>query len=376
MGIEAEQKPVQASGRWGRRGTAGATFAGLLTFEAVGKSFGGIAAVSDVSFELKPGEIACLLGPSGCGKTTLLRIAAGIERPSRGRVLFDGTEMAGPNRFVPPEKRNIGLMFQDFALFPHLSIIENVAFGLRSLPRQEANRVALHALERVGLAAYAESYPHHLSGGEQQRVALARAVVPRPQVMLMDEPFSGLDQRLRDSVRSETLALLRETRASSLMVTHDPVEAMGLADKIFLMRQGRLIQSGTPEELYHRPADAAAARFFSDVNEFTARVRNGRAETPLGSFAVPAGYAGAQALVMVRPQGIRVSKAETGIEGYVLETRFQGDDVRCAILFKGIEEPVAARIAAQHAPARGLTACFEVDSGHVLVFESSSTDIT
>ncbi|MGL4525745.1 MAG: ABC transporter ATP-binding protein, partial [Aestuariivirga sp.] len=156
MGIEAEQKPVQASDRWGRRGTAGATFAGLLTFEAVGKSFGGIAAVSDVSFELKPGEIACLLGPSGCGKTTLLRIAAGIERPSRGRVLFDGTEMAGPNRFVPPERRNIGLMFQDFALFPHLSIIENVAFGLRSLPRQEANRVALHALERVGLAAYAE----------------------------------------------------------------------------------------------------------------------------------------------------------------------------------------------------------------------------
>ena len=285
--------------------------------------------------------------------------------------------MAGPNRFVPPEKRNIGLMFQDFALFPHLSIIENVAFGLRSLPRQEANRVALHALERVGLAHYAESYPHHLSGGEQQRVALARAVVPRPQVMLMDEPFSGLDQRLRDSVRSETLALLRETRASSLMVTHDPVEAMGLADRIFLMRQGRLIQSGTPEELYHQPADAAAARFFSDINEFTARVRNGRAETPLGSFAVPAGYAGAQALVMVRPQGIRVSKAETGIEGYVLETRFQGDDVQ-------LHHPVQGNRGAGRRPhrraagagARAYRMLPKSIPEHVLVFELNGTDIT
>jgi iron(III) transport system ATP-binding protein len=374
MAFQADDRPVEATARWGRRGTAGATFAGQLTFENVSKSFGGTAAVHDVSFDLKPGEIACLLGPSGCGKTTLLRIAAGIETPSSGRVLFDGAEMAGPRRFVPPEKRNIGLMFQDFALFPHLSIIDNVAFGLRSLPREEARRIALHALERVGLAAYAGNYPHHLSGGEQQRVALARALVPRPQVMLMDEPFSGLDQRLRDSVRSETLALLRETRASSLMVTHDPVEAMGLADRIFLMRRGRLIQAGTPEELYHRPADAAAARFFSDVNEFSARVRKGQAETPLGAFPVPAGHAQPEALVMIRPQGIRLSTAETGIEGYVLESRFMGDDVRCSILFKGIEEPVTARIDARHAPQRGVTASFAVDRAHVLVFAKEDPD--
>ncbi|MFM8746420.1 MAG: ABC transporter ATP-binding protein [Aestuariivirga sp.] len=355
------------SRRWGPRGTAGATFAGLLAFENVSKQFGKTEVVRDVSFSLAPGEIACLLGPSGCGKTTLLRIAAGIEKPDRGRVLFDGQEMAGPNRFVPPEKRNIGLMFQDFALFPHLSILENVAFGLKNLPRAEARTIAGHALERVGLAHHAADYPHHLSGGEQQRVALARALVPRPQVMLMDEPFSGLDQRLRESVRAETLTLLRETRASCLLVTHDPVEAMGLADRIFLMRQGRLVQSGTPEQIYRQPADAAVARFFSDANELAGPVTGGRVETPLGGFPVPAGFHGREALVLIRPQGLKPGGA--GTDGLVVEARFQGDDVKCSVLFKGVDERLTALVHAREAPQRGQTARFEIDPEHVFVFE-------
>jgi iron(III) transport system ATP-binding protein len=360
--------------RWGQRGTAGATFAGLLAFEQVSRRFGKSEAVNDVSLELAPGEIACLLGPSGCGKTTLLRIAAGIERPSSGRVLFDGEEVAGPNRFVPPEKRNIGLMFQDFALFPHLTILDNVAFGLKNLPKADARTIARHALERVGLEAFAASYPHHLSGGEQQRVALARAVVPRPQVMLMDEPFSGLDQRLRESVRAETLTLLRETRASCLLVTHDPIEAMGLADRIFLMRRGRLIQAGTPEELYRQPADADAARFFADANEMTGRLNGRMVETPIGSFAAPAGLQGRDALVLVRPQGLGIARAGEGVEGYVMESRFQGDDVRCTVLFKGIEEPLTAHIDSLEAPQRGQTACFSIDNQHVFIFESADRD--
>jgi len=363
---------LRESRRWGTRGTAGATFAGQLSFEHVSRRFGKTAAVEDVSFTLKPGEIACLLGPSGCGKTTLLRIAAGIDRPDSGRLLFDGQEVAGPARFVPPEKRNIGLMFQDFALFPHLPIIDNVAFGLNSLPRQDARGIALHALERVGLAHYANSYPHSLSGGEQQRVALARALVPRPQVLLMDEPFSGLDQRLRESIRAETLTLLRETRASCLLVTHDPVEAMGLADRIFLMRQGRLVQAGTPEELYRRPADAAAARFFSDTDEIRGTVADGRVVTALGTFACPAQVRGPEALVLIRPQGIRRAEGWQGVEGLVTETRFQGDDVKCRILFKGIEEPLTALLDSKAAPPRGETAMFRVDPEHVLVFESAS----
>ena len=359
------------SRRWGPRGTAGATFAGLLEFERVSKRFGRTAAVADVSLALKPGEIACLVGPSGCGKTTLLRIAAGIDKPDSGRLLFDGQEMAGPQRFVPPEKRNIGLMFQDFALFPHLSILENVAFGLKNLPREEARTIARHALERVGLAHYAANYPHHLSGGEQQRVALARALVPRPQVMLMDEPFSGLDQRLRESVRAETLTLLRETRASCLLVTHDPVEAMGLADRIFLMRQGHLIQSGTPEQIYRHPADAAAARFFSDTNELRGRVAGEGVATPLGQFPAPRLAPGLEAVVLIRPQGIKRAEGE-GTEGLVTEARFQGDDVKCTILFKGIEEPLTALIDARHAPQRGETARFRIDTEHVFVFESAT----
>ena len=356
--------------RWGTHGTAGATFAGLLEFEHISKCFGETQAVKDVSLQLHPGEIACLLGPSGCGKTTLLRIAAGIEKPDHGRLLFDGQEMAGPGRFVPPEKRNIGLMFQDFALFPHLSILDNVAFGLKNMPRAEARTIALLALERVGLAANAANYPHHLSGGEQQRVALARAVVPRPQVMLMDEPFSGLDQRLRESVRAETLTLLRETRASCLLVTHDPVEAMGLADRIFLMRQGRLVQAGTPEDLYRQPIDAAAARFFSDANELTGRIWDKQVETLLGRFPAPAGATSGKVLVMIRPQGITRAAPGEGVEGLVTQTRFQGDDVRCTIMFNGLDEPMTALIGARFAPPKGEAAWFKIDPQHVFVFEN------
>ncbi len=362
----------ERNARWGQRGTAGATFAGLLEFENVSKAFGRTPAVMDVSLKLHPGEIACLLGPSGCGKTTLLRIAAGIDKPDSGRLLFDGQEMAGPGKFVPPERRNIGLMFQDFALFPHLSILDNVAFGLKNLPRVEARSIALQALERVGLARYAASYPHHLSGGEQQRVALARAVVPRPQVMLMDEPFSGLDQRLRESVRAETLALLRETRASCLLVTHDPVEAMGLADRIFLMRYGRLIQAGTPEDLYRRPVDAAAARFFSDTNEVKGKVVDGVINTPLGVFQAPAGLVAGEAVVMVRPQGITRARHGEGIEGLVTETRFQGDDVRCSVIFNGIDDALTVLVSALNAPAKGQAAWFKIDLQHVFVFESGA----
>ena len=358
---------------WGPRGTAGATFAGRLTFEDVSLSFGPIPAVSGVSFDLKPGEIVCLLGPSGCGKTTLLRIAAGIERPQSGRVLIDDLEMAGPRSFVPPEKRSIGLMFQDFALFPHMSIIDNVAFGLRGLSRADALSVARLALKRVGLEDYERDYPHRLSGGEQQRVALARAIVPRPQVMLMDEPFSGLDQRLRDNVRAETLALLKETRATAMLVTHDPVEALGLADRILLMRRGRLIQAGTPAEVYNHPADAEAARFFCDMNELTGRVRGGRVETPVGTFAGNGRADGEAVLVMVRPQAFSGAGEGLGPEGFVLAERFIGDATLLSVIFKGLEEPLAVRMPAGSAPRQGTSVAFSIDPAQVLVFTADGS---
>jgi iron(III) transport system ATP-binding protein len=354
---------------WGLRGTAAATFGARLTFENVSLFFGGIEAVREVSFDLEPGEIVCLLGPSGCGKSTLLRLAAGVERPQSGRVLLDGFEVAGPKAFVPPEKRNVGLMFQDFALFPHLTIIANVAFGLRALDRGTARSEARSALRRVGLEQYESSYPHELSGGEQQRVALARAMVPRPTVMLMDEPFSGLDQRLRESVRQETLAILRETRASSMLVTHDPVEAMGMADRILLMRQGQLIQQGAPELLYHRPVDADAARFFCDFNEIAGRVVDGCALSPLGSFPVRDLKPGTPALILIRPQGIRPAPGlPEGPLGYVTHSRFLGDASELLVHFDGLEEPLSVRVAERNAPRPGDSVHFAVDPDHVLIF--------
>jgi iron(III) transport system ATP-binding protein len=366
--MTVEDRPLSRSmlGRWGPRGTAAATIAGRLTFDRVSLSYGAIEAVREVSFELEPGEIVCLLGPSGCGKTTLLRLAAGLDRPQSGRIAIDAVDVAGPGGFVPPERRNVGLMFQDFALFPHLSILDNVAFGLRALSRTQAQAEALKALERVGLAHYAHTFPHALSGGEQQRVALARALVPRPQLLLMDEPFSGLDQRLRENVRTETLQLLKETRATSMLVTHDPVEAMGMADRILLMRQGRIVQAGTPRELYDRPVDAEAARFFSDMNELRAAIRAHQAHTPLGSFPAPRSHG--TGMVLIRPQAFEVARDGFGVEGYVLDSHFLGDATQSTVLFRGVEEPLIVRCPARNAPAKGTTTHFTLDPVQVFVF--------
>lgn len=366
MTAEAVSSPPRAAPKTARNRSTGVS--GHLVFDNVSRFFGRIEAVKDVSFELQPAEIVCLLGPSGCGKTTVLRIAAGVDRPARGRVVIGGEEVAGPACFVPPERRHIGLMFQDFALFPHMTILRNVAFGLKGLRRADAERESMQGLERVGLARYAHAYPHVLSGGEQQRVALARALAPRPGVMLMDEPFSGLDERLRENVRSSTLAVLKESRATCLMVTHDSLEAMEMADRILLMRQGRLVQSGTPRDLFHRPVDLEAARFFSDFNELKGIIRAGRAATPLGDFVAAGIPDHSHATVMIRPQGFSMLAGGVGHEGYVLEARHIGDIVQCRVLFKGIGEPLLIRVAARSGLIQGQTAVFAVDADRVLVF--------
>ncbi len=359
-------------GRWGPRGTAAAAFSSSVTFDDVSLAYGETEAVRNVSFELKQGEIVCLLGPSGCGKSTLMRLAAGVERPDSGRILLDNAEVASDRIFVPPEKRSVGLMFQDYALFPHLTVMGNVTFGLKGVDKQSATNAARSALLRVGLDHLEQSYPHELSGGEQQRVALARAIVPRPAVLLMDEPFSGLDQRLREHVRHETLAILKETRSSSILVTHDPEEAMGMADRIVLMRAGRVVQIGTPDELYRRPADAEAARFFSDVNELRVRIVDGAADTPLGRFKTEVGEEGGPALVMIRPQAfVRTGDYHQGsIMAQVTDQRFLGDKVELSLLFEGLNEVVYARVATTGCPTLGETAHFRLDPDHVLVFDN------
>jgi len=354
------------------RGRARVTFAARLTFEDVSKRYGESLALDHVSLDLAPGEVLCLLGPSGCGKTTLLRIAAGVEHPSSGRVVLDGQEVAGPDRFVPPEKRAVGLMFQDFALFPHLTILQNVAFGLRSLTRTEANAEALAALARVGLAHYANEYPHILSGGEQQRVALARAIAPRPSVLLMDEPFSGLDPRLREKMREETLAILHETRATSIVVTHDAEEAMRMGDRVALMRAGRIVQTGDALDLYRAPKDILAARTFSDLNELPARVEQGSAATPLGRFLANGLPDGADAIVCVRQRGVRLLGAGQGVPARVLDARFLGDIALVELAVQGLDAPILARVREADVPPQGAEIGVSIDAGAVLVFEAEN----
>ena len=278
-----------------------------LVLENVSHRYDREFAVREVSFSVDSGEIVCLLGPSGCGKTTLLRLAAGLEPLQSGRVHLGGRLLAegGQAHQAPPETRGMGFMFQDYALFPHLTVRENVGFGLARGDRLRDARV-LQALREIGLEDIADRYPHTLSGGQQQRIALLRALAPRPRVMLLDEPFSGLDEHLRQQIRLETLSLLRGSDASTLMVSHDLEEAMFLADRILVLEGGQVLQNASPTEIYERPGEPYVTRMFGPVNEFAGEVRAGKVETPLGTVAAGAFEDGCPVLVMVRASDVRV----------------------------------------------------------------------
>ena len=269
------------------------------------RSFGGRRVVDDVSLTVMPGQVTCLLGPSGCGKSTTLRMIAGIETQESGSIWVDGEMICDDNLRVPPEGRGIGLMFQDFALFPHLSVAGNVAYGLKGRASKTRARVE-ELLAKVGMLSHIDNYPHELSGGEQQRVALARALAPRPRIMLMDEPFSGLDDRLRDDIRDETLDVLKAEGTAVLLVTHEPGEAMRMADEIALMRNGKIVQRGAPYNIYNTPVDKDVAGFFSDINSVTAEVNGALAQTDFGRFLVPGVADGTVVDIVVRPQHIKI----------------------------------------------------------------------
>jgi len=312
------------------------------------RAFGGRRVVDDVALAVAPGQVTCLLGPSGCGKSTTLRIIAGVERAEAGEVRIDGRLVAGPGVQVPPEARSVGLMFQDFALFPHLTVADNVGFGLRADRAGRARRVG-ELLEKVNLAGFGQKHPHQLSGGEQQRVALARALAPQPRVMLMDEPFSGLDNRLRDGIRDRTLELLKEEGTAILLVTHEPDEAMRMADEIALMRAGRIVQRGAPYNVYNTPVDKAAAAFFSDINVIRGVSRGALTETPFGAFLTPGHADGRAVEIVIRPQHLRIDfdrggrgpnpTREDGVpaRGTVLRSRYLGREslVDFAMDFEG-----------------------------------------
>jgi len=282
-----------------------------LEIKDIRRAYEGRAVVDGVSLQVMPGRVTCLLGPSGCGKSTTLRIISGVEMQDSGQIYSDGKLVCDTIFRIPPEGRSIGMMFQDFALFPHLTVAQNVGFGL---PRKGAgNEKRINELlERVNLAHYAKGFPHQLSGGEQQRVALARALAPRPKIMLMDEPFSGLDNRLRDGIRDQTLDLLKDEGTAVLLVTHEPEEAMRMADEIALMQDGKIVQHGAPYNVYNSPVNKESAAFFSDINVIDGVVNGALTETPFGKFLAPGVPDGTTVEIISRPQHMRIDFDRNG----------------------------------------------------------------
>ncbi len=306
-----------------------------LEVQNISRRFDDRSVVDGLSLQVMPGQVTCLLGPSGCGKSTTLRIIAGVERQDEGAVLVDGQVISDTSVDTPPEKRPIGLMFQDFALFPHLSVAQNVAFGLKGRAKSNHDRV-VELLERVNMSELIDTFPHQLSGGEQQRVALARAIAPKPQIMLMDEPFSGLDERLKDDIRDTTLEILKDEGTAVLLVTHEPAEAMRMADEIALMRDGRIVQRGAPYNIFNAPVDKEAAAFFSDINVIEGEVKGALVKTAFGEFLAPGYPDGSRIEIIIRPQHLRIDFDRSGTgpnptpqdgvpaRGVVLRSRFMG----------------------------------------------------
>jgi len=340
--------------------------------DGVSVRFGDVVAVRNATLAVQEGEVMCLLGPSGCGKSTLLRSIAGIEPLAAGRISIAGRAVASPGAELPPEARGVGFVFQDFALFPHLRVFDNVVFGLTGMPPAERRLRAMEALERSGVSHLAQQFPHTLSGGQQQRVALARALAPKPRLLLLDEPFSGLDARLRDQVRDDCLRALRETGVTTVMVTHDPEEAMLLADRIAVMRGGAIIQIGDPETLYFRPADPFVAETLSEVNRLAGVVQNGTVQTALGVLLAPGIAEHTAVQVLVRPEAIMPADGEADArEARVESARLLG---RASVLGLRIEGTdggsyrFKARMSGRVLPAPGSAIRVRLDAARAHVF--------
>ena len=321
----------------------------MLEFDHIMHCYNGMPSVDGISFYVERGEVVSLLGPSGCGKTTLLRLAAGLEKPLGGAIRLDGSTLSDSQMTLPPEQRGIGYMFQDYALFPHLTVLQNVTFGLPNRDSGSTRR-GLDVLEQVGIENAADMYPHELSGGQQQRVALARALAPNPAVILLDEPYAGLDSRLRERIRDEMLHVLKAANAVALMVTHDAEEAMFMSDRIVVLREGKVVQSGRPVNLYCQPNSAFVAEFFGEVNRIEGIVAKDKVITALGEFSAPKSLGnGSAASVVIRHEALLIDAGNDGIVAEVIESRLLG---RASLIHLSV--PTGRNVLHLHARIPGL----------------------
>ena len=332
-------------------------------------------AVQDISLTAHEGEIICLLGPSGCGKTTTLRAIAGFEKVTSGEIFLGGQCVSSPSLHVPTERRRVGMVFQDYALFPHLTVTDNVAFGLQKLSRTERNERTTSMLQLVGLIGYEDRYPHELSGGQQQRVALARALAPNPVILLMDEPFSNLDPDMTIKMRNELYRLLRQTKTTAVLVTHDHQEAFAMADRVAVLQDGLLVQYSTPETIYHLPTCQFVAEFVGKADFIPGVVQNGKVETEIGPFPNHHQYEGdPNVVVMVRPDDIKINSASSG-NARILSRQFRGSQH----LYK-IELPsghiVHSVEPSDHSYTIDSKVSLEVIARHTVLFNSANESIS
>lgn len=357
----------------------------MLVLENVAQAYGRKQVLKDINLELDAGQIGCLLGPSGCGKTTALRLIAGFETLQSGRILLAGEEVAGPRQTLPPEKRRLGLVFQDYALFPHLNVTDNIGFGLAALARGERETRVREMLQLVGLTQEARRYPHQLSGGQQQRVALARALAPRPRLLLLDEPFSNLDVELREKLSIEVRDILKHEGITALLVTHDQHEAFAVADRVAVMHAGVIQQWGTPYELYHRPRNRFVADFIGQGVLLPGVVRSAhQVEIELGllqdvdaaecdggsclAFGIDAAVE-----VLIRPDDILHDDASP-LQAEVERRAFRGADFLYTLRL-----PSGARVLSQvpshHDHAIGERIGIRLDVDHVVAFGKQSPQV-
>jgi len=332
--------------------------------------------LNNINLNLEKDKIACILGPSGCGKTTLLKLIAGLENVQTGEIYLNNDLVSTPNQHTKTEKRKIGFLFQDYALFPHLSVKENLKFAIQN------KKSLIHdiddIIEIIKLPNSLHKYPHELSGGEQQRVALARSIIAQPDLLLLDEPFSSLDLSLKEEIRDDTLHLLQKSNISVLIVTHDPFEAMFISNEIYIMaEEGKIVQSGSPQDLYNNPTNSYVAGFFGETNKFKGIVNNAQVETPIGIISAPKEMESKEVEIHVRPQAIKLSQESTpvnGVKGTVMASRLMGEYsfVHLSVLNDKNEiVHVHSHMPPTFNPNQSSAVGIEVDSQQAFIFPSS-----